>query len=88
MGGTAGDFIAEVISEAVDSKSKLALVPARFLEVLGCNTLDVPGPLQPYAVLIQDKLFHFAAARTKATVPMTRATFVQQVGRTGPAAGD
>jgi hypothetical protein len=65
MGDTPRQFIAELIADAVDARSTVVLRPEPFREVLAHRGMDLPNHLVPYGALIQEKLFRFAAARSR-----------------------
>ncbi len=77
MGDSNRQFIAELISDAADARSPLALKPEYFAEVLAHAGPDLPQHLAPYAALIREKLFGFAASRSKVPAPALRAAIMQ-----------
>jgi hypothetical protein len=79
MGDTPQQFIAELIADAADAGSKLSLKPEPFREVLVHRGEDLPAHLLPYGELIQEKLFLFAAVRSKIAAPELRASVFQSV---------
>jgi hypothetical protein len=79
MGVTPRQFIAELIADAADAGSKLSLKPDPFREVLAHRGADLPEHLVPYGELIREKLFLFAAARSKIAAPELRASMFRAV---------
>jgi hypothetical protein len=79
MGDTPRQFIAELIADAADAGSKLSLKPEPFREVLVHRGADLPAHLLPYGELIQEKLFRFAAARSRIAAPELRVAVFQAV---------
>jgi Bacterial dnaA protein helix-turn-helix len=77
MGDSNRQFIAELISDAIDARSSLALKPELFAEVLAHAAPELPGHLAPYAALITEKLFGFTASRSKTPAPALRAAMMQ-----------
>jgi hypothetical protein len=77
MGDSNRQFIAELISDAADARSPLALKPEPFAEVLAHAGPELPRHLAPYASLIEEKLFRFAASRSKIPAPALRAAILQ-----------